>query len=302
MKKTRLFAGAFLATFLWGSAFPCVKIGYEWFDIQRNDTGSQMYFAGMRFFIAGLLVLVAGSIATGKVLLPQRTKSGKSSWPVLFLLALTQTFLQYFFYYIGLAHVTGTKGAIMNSLGTLFTVILGMIYFHNKPGRMKIAGVIIGMAGVVYACFSGLGNGISLAGEGALLVSALFVAIGNIVNKKAASGQNPMLVTGWHLSIGGLFLLLVGVWMGGCLHVGDGKAVFLMGYMIFISAAGFGIWSYLLKHFQVEDVAVFMFLTPIFGTLMSGLVLGEGLMVSTVAALVLVCAGIVLVERDSTRG
>lgn len=298
MKKYKLFAGAFLATFLWGSAFPCVKVGYEWLSIQNYDTGSQMYFAGLRFLLAGLFVLAVGSIAANRVLLPSKTADSPAPWKTLFLLAITQTFLQYFFYYTGLAHVSGTKGSVMNSLGTLFTVVFGMIYFRNKPGAKKLAGVVIGMAGVVFACFSGMDGSVSIAGEGALFMSAVFIAVGNIVNKKAASSQDPMLVTGWHLSVGGLLLLLVGIGMGGNIHIGDLKTALLMAYMVFISAAGFGIWSYLLKHYNVENVAVFMFLTPVFGTLMSGLVLGERPGMPVLAALVMVCTGIVLVQRE----
>ncbi len=40
---------------LWGSAFPCVKIGYEMFQVEGS--GSQILFAGYRFFLAGVLTL-----------------------------------------------------------------------------------------------------------------------------------------------------------------------------------------------------------------------------------------------------
>ena len=129
MKRTTLFLGAFLATFLWGSAFPCIKIGYQWMNIASSDTGSQMLFAGMRFFVAGLLVLLVGSIGSKKVLVPKRESGRLSPWWILWLLALTQTFLQYFFYYIGLAHVSGTKGSIMNAMGTLLRYLLALFTF-----------------------------------------------------------------------------------------------------------------------------------------------------------------------------
>lgn len=44
---------ALIACFLWGSAFPCVKTGYEWFHVE--GVGSQILFAGYRFFLAGVL-------------------------------------------------------------------------------------------------------------------------------------------------------------------------------------------------------------------------------------------------------
>lgn len=311
VKKKGLYAGAVTATLLWGSAFPCVKVGYRWLGIEGKDTGSQMLFAGIRFLLAGLCVLSAyqivrcfwkrkkpvASAIEGYSINGER-KDFASNLKILILLAITQTFLQYFFYYVGLAHVTGTKGSIMNSLGTLLTVIFGMIYFRTKPEAEKIVGVLLGLIGVMIVCFSGISGGLSLAGEGALFLSAVFIAIGNIVNKKAATGMNPLLVTGFHLSVGGLMLLMIGVIMEGSLQITGVKTIFLMLYMVFISAAGFAIWSSLLKRYPVEEVAVFLFLTPVFGTILSGLVLGESLNHIMLIALVCVCVGIALCNHS----
>lgn len=55
---------AVLCTALWGSAAPCVKKGYELFEIAAGDSFSQLVFAGWRFTLAGVLgfagVLVLG--------------------------------------------------------------------------------------------------------------------------------------------------------------------------------------------------------------------------------------------------
>lgn len=52
---------AMICCLLWGSAFPCVKIGYDLFRIEASDTASQIVFAGNRFFLAGILALLFGS-------------------------------------------------------------------------------------------------------------------------------------------------------------------------------------------------------------------------------------------------
>ncbi len=266
-------------------------------NIESSDIGSQMLFAGIRFLLAGLMVLLLGSIVNKRVLLPGKD-ARMASWRSLCILALTQTFFQYFFYYIGLAHVSGTKGAIMNALGTLLTVLFGMIYYRNKPGIGKVIGVCIGMSGVLLACFASIGIGVSWLGEGALLVSAIFVAVGNILNKKASICMHPMMVTGWHLFLGGGLLLVSGICMGGFLTMTDIYSGMLMAYLVFVSAAGFGMWSYLLRFNKVENVAIFMFLTPIFGTLLSHVVLEEQMSGGVWIALLLVCMGIVLVQQE----
>ena len=68
--------------------------------------------------------------------------------------------------------------------------------------------------------------------------------------------------------------------------------------MAFISAGAYTIWSLLLKYNPVSKVAVFGFCTPIFGVILSAILLGEqtGIQLKTVAALVFVCAGIIVVN------
>ena len=44
---------------LWGSAFPAIKIGYNLFNILPEDIGGKLIFAGYRFTLAGILVLIA---------------------------------------------------------------------------------------------------------------------------------------------------------------------------------------------------------------------------------------------------
>lgn len=60
---------AVVCCFLWGSAFPCIKIGYSAFGI--SGAPSVILFAGMRFFFAGILVIIAGSIINKKFLYPR---------------------------------------------------------------------------------------------------------------------------------------------------------------------------------------------------------------------------------------
>lgn len=51
---------AMVCCLLWGSAFPCIKTGYEMFEIDAADTASQILFAGVRFALAALILVCAG--------------------------------------------------------------------------------------------------------------------------------------------------------------------------------------------------------------------------------------------------
>ena len=79
---------------LWGSAIPVIKTGYRMLQVDSADTASQIVFAGIRFALAGILVLIFASVSERKVMLLDRTVL-KYAVPV----CLAQTVCQYFFFY-----------------------------------------------------------------------------------------------------------------------------------------------------------------------------------------------------------
>ena len=105
MQKTVVvWFGALLCCLLWGSAFPCIKIGYRLFEVDAADTASQILFAGCRFTLAGILAAGIGSVMEGRFLRPERKAAKEIIW-----LSLLQTIIQYFFFYMGLAHYQWSK-------------------------------------------------------------------------------------------------------------------------------------------------------------------------------------------------
>ena len=94
-----------ICCFLWGSATPAIKIGYRLFGIDGADTASILLFAGSRFLLAGLLVILYHSITKRHWIWPP-----KGSGRAIGHLALTQTVLQYVFFYVGLSHASGVHG------------------------------------------------------------------------------------------------------------------------------------------------------------------------------------------------
>ena len=57
---------------LWGSAIPVIKTGYNLMQVDSADTASQIVFAGIRFTLAGILVLIFASVRERKIMLPNR--------------------------------------------------------------------------------------------------------------------------------------------------------------------------------------------------------------------------------------
>lgn len=97
-RKNVVYVCAAFCCLLWGSAYPAIKSGYDLFQIATDDIPSKIVFAGYRFLFAGGLLLLFALL--------QRKPIGRfrpRQFAQLTLLGLTQTSLQYLFFYIGLA-------------------------------------------------------------------------------------------------------------------------------------------------------------------------------------------------------
>ena len=294
---------AVLACILWGSAFPVLKVTYAELQIAPDDISARMLIAGARFLLAGLMVFAAQRFLMGEGVGVPRDRL-----PSLFLLGLAQTGLQYFFFYNGVAVVSGIKSAILNAVGNFFVVLLAhFIYTNDRLNWGKVVGLIAGFAGIATANWvpgTALTWDFRLRGEGFMVLAGLTSAFGTFYAKRLGRSLNPIAVNAYQLSLGSLLLLLLG---GPALAEGTLRPSplfwVLFIYSAFLSAAAFSIWYILLKHNKAGEVTIYRFVIPISGAVLSVLVLPEEQFTSSIlAALLLVTAGIIAVNYWQRSG
>ena len=282
---------------LWGSAFPCVKIGYELFGINKSHAPSLMLFAGLRFTLAGVLVIAFGSITQRKFL----TFKPKNFWRV-GVVALFQTVLQYTCFYIGVANTTGVKSSVLNGLGVFFTILAACFIFRTeKFNFVKLAGCLLGFGGIVLINIGGdFTFDFTFLGEGCVILSGLSSAVAAGFVKIFSKHENTTALCGYQFFFGGIVLTIIGLSLGGEISGISVGAVFLLIYLAFLSACAFTLQGTLLKYNPVSKVAVFKSTNPIFGALFSAIILKEYdqlLSIFTLIALALVCLGIFIINK-----
>ena len=288
---------AVLCCLLWGSAFPVIKIGYRILGIASADATSQILFAGVRFFLAGILAILLGSILQKKFLFPAKT-----SWGMIGILSLFQTVLQYLFFYMGLAHASGVNASIINGVNTFFAILLATL--ARKQERLtagKLLGCVLGTAGVVFVSVSGgnVGGGFALNGEGFIVIASMSYAVSSVLMKEYSSHENPVTLSGYQFLVGGAVMMLIGGIAGGNLGSISAQGLLLILYLALVSSVAYSIWGVLLKYNPVSSVAIYGFSTPIFGAMLSAVLLGEwsSVTIRHVIALALVSIGIYIVNR-----
>lgn len=283
---------------LWGSAFPCVKIGYELFGINGSDTFSQIMFGGTRFFLAGIFTLIIGSTLSRKWMLPT-----KPALSMIGKLALLQTTLQYVLFYVGLARTTGVKASIIEASNVFIAILVASLLFRQeKLTTRKVIGCVAGFAGVVIINLNGTGLDFNMSffGEGFILLSTVAYAFSSVLTKRYSKTQNPVMLCGYQFILGGALMIAIGFIGGGKFaHIGT-KAILMLFYLALLSAIAFSLWGILLKYNSVSKVSVYGFMNPVFGVILSAILLKEQnnsvKFVQAVLALLLVCAGILIVN------
>ena len=290
-----------LCSFLWGSAFPMLKIGYKAFEIAGNDTASQILFAGIRFFLAGVLAVVIGSIGQKKLIIPKSNEI-----PHVFILSIFQTVLQYFFFYIGLANTSGVKASVIIGANVFIVILLSCLVFKTeKITTRKIIGSITGFAGIILINLQGLTDGtLSFRGEGFVLISTVAYAFSSTLMKKYSSRHDTFMLSSWQFIAGGAVMIAGGLIMGGSVRADAPSDVAILLYLAFLSAAAYSMWSLLLKHNNISSVAVYGFMNPMFGFILSAIILGEkgeAFGIKGICAIILVCSGIFIVNKKRKK-
>lgn len=263
---------ALTAAIAWGWAFPLIKVGFSAFGITADMTGSKMLFAGIRFAVAGLIVL---SVARSS---GRSFKTGKTGdWLFILTFALMNTTLHYFFFYVGMSHSEGSRAAILNSLSTFLVVLLACACFKSdRLTTRKVLGCVVGFSGILALNLGGAESGrFTLLGDGMIILNAICGALSNLMTRGLSRRIDVFVGTGYGLTIGGILLILPGLAFGGTLpHINMLGIVCLL-LLIAISAVGFTLYNKLLSLNPVGKVAIYNSLIPVVGAVTSCLCLGE---------------------------
>lgn len=299
-KKFNVIALAIMCSVLWGSAFPTIKVSYIELGIGRGDLIAKIVFAGMRFFIASIMLFLFTHF-----ILKKSIKVNKKGVKLLFLQGIVQTTLQYSLFYIGLSNTMGSKASILVSFETFAVILLAHIYYHNDKINLKKAfGLIFGFSGIIIVNWGKSFNmGLALNGEGFIIFSCIFGAIGAILAKELSKQINPFVITAWQMFIGSCLILIFGV-----PQLSQGAMVFtlkgyiLLGYAALLSATAFSVWYSLLKYNKAGEIAIYRFMIPVSGMILSIIFLeGEVFTINTFIALTFVSMGIIAINYNTHR-
>lgn len=118
-----------------------------------------------------------------------------------------------------MSHSEGSRAAILNSLSTFLVVLLACACFRSdRLTSKKILGCSVGFGGILALNLGGAESGqFSWLGDGMIILNAFCSAMANLMTRRLSRMVDVFVGTGYSLSIGGMLLIISGLYFDGTL-------------------------------------------------------------------------------------
>jgi len=272
---------------LWASASAATKIGLQ--------SGQPFVIAIARFALASVLML-----GIAHIVMHQRLPRGRRIWRQLSTYGLLNVGLYLGLYVLAMQEVSAGLGTLFVATNPVLILLIGAIW-HKQPIRLStVASFILCSAGMLLAAYPLLQDSYaSLRGIGILFLSMLAYSVGAIYFARRTWGDLHILtINGWQTLIGGTFILPFMIFFfDGSANVLDWRLLGAVAWLaISVSICAVLLWLYLLRDNPV-NASAWLFLCPIAGFAIASVLMDEPLTWHTFAGVILVMAGLYLVQR-----
>src|SRR3954470_956061 len=280
-------AAAILYVFLWASAFVPSRV------LARG--APPLTILWIRFFIAGAVLLVGGRLAG--VPFPR----DRATWLRLLALGIGGNALYLGMNYVALQHLSAGMASIIASTNPLLLALVAPALLGEPLTARKLAGLLLGFAGVVLAMWIRAGTQTARLSDVLLSVGGVLSFIAsNVIYKRMRARPHVVALNGAQLFLAGAALLPVALLREGAPHiVWTAPLVWSLAYLVLTLSVGASmLWFWILHHGEASRVSAYFFLTPVFGLLLAALLLGEQLVPLDAVGLAVIAAGLSLVARS----
>lgn len=286
------------STFLMGSSFVSGKI-------LLSQGFPAMLLVGWRFFVAALATLPLIRLDSRSMLaaLVPRNLSMRDA-ALVFVIGILQTTAVMGLLFVAMKTISASTAAILLFTNPIWVAVLGRLFLGESLHKARVAGLVLGIVGVVLAIgiskHSGDSSGAAI-GEVIGLASALCWAAATIINKKANLPLGSWSLSFWQMLVGSIVILAIAYGSGQQWPSVTTPAQW--GWFIWLaipaSTGSFGLWFVALKRGGATKTSGYLFLAPLFTVVLSYFMLGSALSWIQAGGGVLIGIALWLVNRDA---
>ena len=274
----------FLCT-LFGSNAVAIKIAFSGLGVFTT--------AAIRFSIAAVAILLWAK-ATGRSI---ALKKGQVHQVLIFSTLFT---VQLSLFYLGLSKSNASRGTLLSNLLPFFILFLAHFFIpEDRITKRKFFGILLGFAGVVFMFMDEKAMQAGFrTGDIIILCGVAIWSCSTVYLKRIISTFSPFQVVLYSTMISvPLFLAEALFWDNPMIFNIDASVIGAMLYQSLVTASfGFVAWNTLLKKYGAVSLHSFVFIMPIAGVALGGLVLGEPITAKILLALVFIVLGILVVH------
>ncbi len=297
---------ASVACIIWGTPYKTLKLFYQELHIAKESCGSHytgqiLVAVALRFFLAGVLVLLFAACRKQKIF-----GLSRKNWGQVALMGLVSTTISYIFFNIGNVNISSSiNAAIIGQSGILFGLVLSCIFYkEEKFTLIKILAFALGVIGLLASqvdpkdLLSNPFDRFTFSGEGMMMIHGAVFAIATMIGKKFSGELDSFVMTGWNLVIGSVLLCVTGLLLGGSLEMDwNLKAFGLLIFLAFASAIPFSLWYWCSQYMEISKLSMYKFLIPVSGSVI-GILFGEPFTWTLGVSLACVCASILMIGKS----
>jgi drug/metabolite transporter (DMT)-like permease len=286
---------AVIACLLWSTAYASIKVGLQY------DT--PFHFAGLRFMIAGLLILPFTVRPAAFI------KMVREHWRIVVWVTILQTILNYALFYQGMSLVPGALGAVIVGSQPLVTaVVASLMHKDDKLTRKKLITIIFGISGVILISAGRqafeFGTAIEMLGVFMILIANIATATSNVLVSIKSNGMNPLVLSSVSLFTGGLTIFLFSIPLEGSKGPFPAEYWLILLWLSFMAAFAFSLWYKLLQRpgVKVSELNLWKFIIPVVGAILSWLLVpGEKPEWLTITGMVIITVSLILFYRSTKQ-
>jgi len=281
---------AFATVYLvWGSTYLAIQYAIA--------TVPPLYMAGVRYVLAGLILLVYGFVT-------RAPKASLTQWRTCAIvggLMLT----------CGNGAVTWAEQRVPSGLTALLlaTVSLWIVLLNwgfgtrAKPTASQTGGLLIGLAGIALLVLPSrhdlLGKGVDVLGACVVLAGALSWASGTMYARGAVLPSSPWMTNGAEMLAGGVFLVIAGAVGGEKMHLSAVSTQSLLAFaylVVFGSVVAFSAYTWLIKATTPARLGTYAYVNPAVAVLLGAVIAGEPVTPRALLAMFLILSGVVMLS------
>lgn len=277
---------AVLVAAVWGVNFVVIEVGLDHFP--------PLLFSALRFLVAALpAVFFVGR--------------PKVAWKWIVGVGLALGVAKFGLLFIGMDRgMPAGLSSLVLQVQAVFTALFAAVALGERPGRVRVLGMGVALAGIGVAAVDEGTSGPALAFVLVVAAAACW-GVSNVLTRKAAPSDSLNFMV-WVSTVPVLPLLGLSLLFEGwdrdaaALAALDWSGAGIIVYVAWITTVfGFGAWGYLLRRHPATSVAPFTLLVPVFGMSSAALLLGESVSPLRWCAAALLVGGVALTSLAGTR-